>query len=73
MRSVFRQLERIKDTEVPVLLEGESGSGKELVSHLIHYNGPARKTLPVGNCAAIAPTLLESELFGYVAGPSRAP
>ena len=73
MRSVFRQLERIKDTEVPVLLEGESGSGKELVSHLIHYNGPARKTLPVGKLRGDRADPAGKRAVRLRAGPSRAP
>jgi diguanylate cyclase (GGDEF)-like protein len=69
MLEVYRLLDRITDTDVPVLIQGESGTGKELVAKAIHYNGPrARKRFVSVNCAAIAPTLLESELFGHVKG-----
>ncbi len=69
IRKVFRQLERLKDTEVTVLLQGESGTGKELVAHQIHVASPRKdKRFVSENCAAIAPSLLESELFGHVKG-----
>jgi len=69
MLEVFRLLDRITDTEVPVLIQGESGTGKELVAKAVHYNGPrSRKRFVSVNCAAIAPSLLESELFGHVKG-----
>ena len=66
---LLRLLDRVIDTQVPVLIHGESGSGKELVARAIHYQG-ARKTGPFisENCSAIPETLLESELFGYVRG-----
>jgi diguanylate cyclase (GGDEF)-like protein len=69
MLEIYRLLDRITDTEVPVLIHGESGTGKELVAKAIHYNGPRkRKKFVSVNCAAIAPSLLESELFGHVRG-----
>ncbi|MHC4830789.1 MAG: sigma 54-interacting transcriptional regulator, partial [Planctomycetota bacterium] len=69
MQRVYRLLDRVTDTDVPVLIHGESGTGKELVAKAIHYNGPRKKKRFVTvNCAAIAPTLLESELFGHVRG-----
>jgi DNA-binding NtrC family response regulator len=70
MRRVFETAEKLHaHPEIPVLLEGETGTGKELVAKFIHY-GPGRAVLPfVGlNCAAISPALFESELFGYEAG-----
>ncbi len=70
MRRVFETAEKLHARpEIPVLLEGETGTGKELVARFIHY-GPEQVVLPfVGlNCAAISPSLFESELFGYEAG-----
>jgi DNA-binding NtrC family response regulator len=66
---LLRLLDRVIDTQVPVLIHGESGSGKELVARAIHYQG-ARKGGPfvTENCSAIPETLLESELFGFVKG-----
>ncbi len=69
MQELFGLLDRIAPTGVPVLVEGESGTGKELVARAIHAKGPrADKAFVSENCAAVSPTLLESELFGYVKG-----
>jgi len=69
MREVFRTLTSLEGTEVPVVVEGESGTGKELVSRAIHARS-ARAEGPwvAVNCAAIAPSLIESELFGHRQG-----
>ncbi|MDP8205119.1 MAG: sigma-54 dependent transcriptional regulator [Candidatus Electryonea clarkiae] len=58
-----------EDRTVPVLIEGETGTGKEMFARLIHY-GSSGSNLPfvIVNCAAIASTLFESELFGYAGG-----
>jgi len=63
------QLERIAATEAPALIEGETGSGKELAARVIHYGGlrSARPFVPV-NCGALPETLIESELFGHERG-----
>lgn len=55
--------------EIPILVRGETGTGKELIARLIHY-GNEKKARPFVdiNCAAISPSLFESELFGYAAG-----
>ncbi len=69
MTEVFRRLRLAADSDVTVLLTGESGTGKELAAHAIHALS-ARKDKPflAINCSAIPETLLESELFGHVAG-----
>jgi diguanylate cyclase (GGDEF)-like protein len=69
MQEIFRLLDRITDTTVPVFIHGDSGTGKELIAKAIHYNGPRRKFRMISeNCAATSESLLESELFGYVKG-----
>ena len=69
MESLFKRLDRIIPTLMPVLIEGASGTGKELVARAIHYMGPRKKRAFISeNCAALPESLLESELFGYVRG-----
>ena len=60
---------KVADTDVPVLLTGETGTGKEVFSHAIHYASP-RSLYPIMaiDCSAFSKDLLESELFGYKAG-----
>ena len=69
MEKVFDLAERVTDANVPVLLTGESGVGKEVFARLLHFHGP-RKNHPFVaiNCAAIPGDLLESELFGHERG-----
>ena len=69
MRKVYCVLDRVASKEVPVVITGESGTGKELVARAIH-RGSARADGPLIslNCGAIPEGLLESELFGHVAG-----
>jgi two-component system response regulator AtoC len=69
MRRIREMLDQISDTDVTVLVQGESGSGKEIVARAVHQfstrrDGPFVKV----NCAALPPDLLESELFGYEKG-----
>jgi DNA-binding NtrC family response regulator len=69
MLRVLDTLRRASASDVPVLLTGQSGVGKELLAEAIHQNSPRKSAafLPV-NCAGISETLLESELFGHVKG-----
>ncbi len=69
MQRVYRMIEKVSQHEYPVLILGESGTGKELVARSIHYSGPRkdRAFAPV-DCSSLVPTLIESELFGYVKG-----
>ncbi|MCA8921558.1 MAG: sigma 54-interacting transcriptional regulator [Planctomycetes bacterium] len=70
MQSVFRKLDRVIGTKVPVLVVGETGTGKELIARALHRNDEERrsKRFYAQNCAAISSTLLESELFGHEKG-----
>ena len=69
MQSVFKMVGRVAMSDAPVLVTGESGSGKELVARAIHnYSERSKKSLLAINCAAIPENLLESELFGHEKG-----
>jgi len=69
MEKLYRILSKVAYSTHPVLILGESGTGKELVARAIHSNGPhgERPFIPV-DCGSLVPTLIESELFGYVKG-----
>jgi len=69
MQQVYKIIEKVSQHEYPVLILGESGTGKELVARSIHFSGP-RKDRPFApvDCSSLVPTLIESELFGYVKG-----
>ncbi len=69
MKSVFNQLEKVIDTRATVCIEGETGTGKELIASAIHYQSGRRDKMFVAqNCAALPENLLESELFGHKRG-----
>ena len=69
MKEVYRLIEQVADSSTTVLIRGESGTGKDLVAHAIHYNSPrAEKPFIKANCTALPETLLESELFGHEKG-----
>jgi len=69
MRSVFRDAYRVAKSDATILLCGESGSGKEVLAQFIHRHSKRSKhPLVAVNCAAIAPSLLPSELFGHEKG-----
>ncbi len=69
MRDLLAQLDKVVDTKVGVLIEGETGTGKELIAAAVHYRSKRRDKLFVGqNCAALPETLLDSELFGHRKG-----
>ncbi len=69
MEKLYRILSKVAQTTHPVLILGESGTGKELIARSIHTFGPnpEKPFLPV-DCGSLVPTLVESELFGYVKG-----
>ena len=69
MEKLYRILSKFAQSAHPVLILGESGTGKELVARTIHAYGPSAQKpfLPV-DCGSLVPSLMESELFGYVKG-----
>ncbi len=69
MRQVMTQLDKVIDTRATVCIDGETGTGKELIASAVHYQGRRRDKLFVPqNCAALPESLLESELFGHKKG-----
>jgi DNA-binding NtrC family response regulator len=69
IKSVFAQIEQVKDSNVNVYINGESGTGKELVARAIHFSGPDENRPFIDiNCSALAESLLETEMFGHEKG-----
>ena len=69
MQRIYKTIEKVSAHEYPVLVLGESGTGKELIARSLHMLGPRKDGpfVPV-DCSSLVPTLIESELFGYVKG-----
>lgn len=69
MQSLYALLDKIKFADSTVLIQGENGTGKELIAKSIHYNSNRKdQNFVIQNCSAIVDSLLESELFGHVKG-----
>jgi DNA-binding NtrC family response regulator len=69
MRQIFAILEKISPSQASVIIEGETGTGKDLVAQAIHENSQRKgKPFLVFDCSAVAPNLIESELFGHERG-----
>ena len=69
MREIFEVVQQVAPTRATVLVTGESGTGKELIARALHQLSPrAKQPFVAVHCAALAPTLLESELFGHEKG-----
>jgi|GEM_PF-1104351 len=70
MKNIYNKLQKIQEySDIPILIAGQTGTGKELIAKFIHYEGPFQNTPFVAiNCAAINKEMFEAELFGYVKG-----
>ncbi len=69
MQAIYRLIERAAKSDIPVLVQGKTGTGKELAARSIHYNSTRKDQRFLSqNCAALSPELLQSELFGHKKG-----
>lgn len=69
MQDVYRLCEKVMDSDITILIEGETGTGKEVIARCIHYSSPRKeKPFVTQNCGGIPETLLTSELFGHKRG-----
>ena len=69
MQAIYRLIERAASSDIPVLVQGETGTGKELAARAIHYNSRRKDQRFLSqNCASLSPELLQSELFGHKKG-----
>lgn len=69
MQDIYALLEDLADSDTTVLINGKSGTGKELVANALHYGGiRSQKPFVKVNCSALSDSLLESELFGHIKG-----
>ncbi len=69
MQAIYQLIERAAKSDIPVLVQGETGTGKELAARAIHYNSTRKEQRFLSqNCAALSPELLQSELFGHKKG-----
>lgn len=68
MQTLYQIIESVAQSQIPAFIKGESGTGKELAAEAIHLESQRRGKLHAINCAALAPELIESELFGHTKG-----
>ena len=69
MQAIYRLLEKVSNSEASVFIQGENGTGKELVAKAVHYYSPRKDNIFMAvNCSAFNDNLLDSELFGHVKG-----
>ncbi len=69
LQEIYRLLNSLRDSESPVLISGETGTGKELIAHTIHRASKRNKNpFVILDCSVLNKNLLESELFGHVTG-----
>jgi two-component system response regulator HupR/HoxA len=69
MQELYSMLDKVSSSEATVLIQGENGTGKELIARSVHFNSPRKgSNFVTVNCSALTETLLDSELFGHVKG-----